>query len=163
MGQLAQVQRSSASFREEKRLAALEAPVVSTGRLLYVAPDRLEKHTTAPAIEDLTVTGRSLVLDRPAEQIHYAFDLDRVPEVASLVEAIRGVLAGDLMALRAHYSVGLEGELAGWRLTLVPVEAPVKQLLKLVRIEGAGSTVRLVETVQPNGDMSRMVMTPDQG
>lgn len=160
MALMAATPSKDASFREEKHLSALDQPVVSEGWLRFRAPARLEKHTTRPITEDLVVDGNRLVLDKPAENIHYDLDLRQVPELASLVEAIRGVLAGDIRSLRAHYSVGLEGQAANWKLTLVPTEARVKELLKVVRIEGSEGIVRTVETVQPNGDLSRMTIQP---
>lgn len=163
MQRMAATPSRSASFEEEKRLAALDQPLRSQGTLRFSAPSHLEKRTTAPVQEDLVVDGSSLTLDKPAENVHYRVDLARVPELASLVLAIRGVLAGDLQGLRAHYSVGLEGTSEAWRLTLVPLEERVRQLLKVVRIEGAGDQALSVLTVQPNGDESRMTIRPAAG
>ncbi|SNB66784.1 Outer membrane lipoprotein carrier protein LolA [Arboricoccus pini] len=160
MALLAATSSKDASFKEEKHLSALDQPVVSQGWLRFRAPARLEKHTTSPITEDLVVDGNRLLLDKPAENVHYDLDLRQVPELASLVEAVRGVLAGDIQSLRAHYSVGLEGQAPGWKLTLVPTEARVKELLKVVRIEGREGTVQDVTTIQPNGDLSSMQIQP---
>ena len=73
---------------------------------------------------------------------------------------MRGTLAGDLEALRRHYSVGYEGTAAAWRLTLVPVDPGVRDLLKVVRVDGGGAELRRVETIEADGDVSTMTIEP---
>lgn len=160
MAALATVRESRAAFAEEKALAALTTPLVSRGTLLYAAPSRLEKRTETPFQERVAVDGDRLTYERPAEGVRRALDLDAAPELRGLVEAVRGTLAGDLAALRRHYSVGYEGTQDAWRLTLVPVDPRVRELLKVVRVDGAGADLRRVETVEADGDVSTMTIEP---
>jgi hypothetical protein len=160
MSLLAARKESRAAFHEVKNVAELSAPLVSDGQLLYVAPAHLEKRTLAPNPETLIVDGSMLTLQRPAEHVDRSLRLDQQPEIAALVESIRGTLAGDLAALQRHYSVGLDGSAEHWRLTLVPTERRVASFLKFVRLEGAGDQIRAVETVEVGGDTSRMTIEP---
>src|SRR3712207_6816768 len=48
MQQLAQVKTARATFVERKELRVLEAPLVSSGTLVYHAPSTVEKHTLKP-------------------------------------------------------------------------------------------------------------------
>jgi hypothetical protein len=161
MSMLAAKKESRATFHEVKNVAELSSPIVSEGRLLFVAPSHLEKRTVAPIVENLIVDGNLLTLQRPAEHLDRSLRLDQQPEVEALVEGIRGTLAGDLPALERHYSVGLDGTAVRWRLTLVPLHRRVQAFLKVLRLEGAGGDIQTVETVEVNGDVSRMTVEPE--
>lgn len=164
MASLAGVRESSATFREEKAMAALSSPIESRGRLVWRAPDHLEKRTEAPVAEDIVVDGPRLTYAKPSENLRRTLSLEGAPELRGLVEAVRGVLAGDVATLRRYYSVGLEDRPGGgWRLTLVPVEKAVKGFVKVVRVDGAGAQVRRVETVEPDGDTTTMLIEPAPG
>jgi hypothetical protein len=162
MLELSQVRVSRSIFRDEKKLAGLTQPIVSRGTLLYVAPDRLEKHTTEPIREEIVVDGDRLTYVRPAENLRRTIGLDRAPELRGLVEAIRGTLAGDLGTLRRYYSLGFEGSPEeGWRLTMVPLDERVRGFFTAVKIDGLGARLQSVETIEPNGDVSRMTIESD--
>jgi hypothetical protein len=158
MRRLAAVRESQASFREEKRLAALTVPLHSAGMLVYRAPDHLEKRTTGPEVETIIVDGDRLTYTRPGEGVEHILVLSRAPELRGLVEAVRGTLAGDLAALQRFYSVGLEGTAEAWQLTLVPIDEALQGFLKVVRVKGSEARIAEVETVEPDGDVARMVI-----
>ena len=160
MAALSAVRESRASFREEKALASLTQPLVSEGTLVYVAPGHLEKRTLTPVREEIVVDGDSLTFAKPDENLRRTIVLDREPEMRSLVEAVRSTLAGDLTTLKQHYYVGLAGTMEAWRLTLSPVDQRVTRFLREVRIEGSQAQLRTVETIEPDGDTSRMTIEP---
>src|SRR3954467_4074603 len=62
MRTLAQVKIAKGRFVERRDLAALTAPLRSSGTLLYVAPGHLEKHTLKPAPESLVLEGDRLTV-----------------------------------------------------------------------------------------------------
>ncbi len=161
MRHLAAVPESRASFVEEKTVAALAEPVRSQGRLVYRRPDYLEKMTTAPVSERLVVDGDRLwlVLNGHSPRM---IDLRSEPAVAALVDAIRGTLSGDLPMLNRSYAVTMEGGFDSWRLILTPRTAPITDMLRQAIIEGSGTALRRVTTVQPNGDRSVLTIgAPD--
>jgi outer membrane lipoprotein-sorting protein len=162
MHRLAAVPARTATFQEQKTVAALSAPIEDSGTLAYTRPSSLEKHTLRPEEEILTVDGERLTLSRPARHETRTLDLTEQPEIGALVDTVRGTLSGDLTVLQAHYSVGLEGTLAAWRLTLVPIDARMARFLRVVRIDGSGNTLRTIETVQANNDTTRMTVTAAQ-
>jgi hypothetical protein len=159
MAMMAAVPERRASFREEKRLAALTVPLVSTGRLIYRQPGHLEKLTDAPLPESLVVDANRLTLDLPNE-IPRAIDLGSQPELRVLVDAMRGPLAGDLPALQRAFAVRTQGTRDAWRLDLVPVDPRAARLLRAVRISGTGADMREVLLVQANGDETYMSIEP---
>lgn len=123
-------------------------------------PSYLEKRTLTPQQEDLVVDGPQLTISRPQLHEQRTLDLRDQPDIGVLVDAVRGTLAGDLDLLRRHFGVGLEGSPQSWRLTLVPTDAAVARFLHVVRIDGAGNAVHMIDTVGPNGDTTRMTIEP---
>jgi hypothetical protein len=148
---LAAIPERHATFHEEKRIAALDTPLVSKGWLIYRRPAHLEKITTTPEPESLVVDGDTLTLaaNREAPQ---SVRLGRRPEVGALVDAVRGAMAGDLRVLESHYRITAEGRLAAWHLVLQPTDPGVQRLVRTIAIDGAGADIRSFSTVQVNGD-----------
>src|ERR1700710_2160683 len=64
MTSLRQVRESPSRFVETRHLRLLNQARTSSGRLIYVAPDRLRKETTEPATARLTVAGDRLTIER---------------------------------------------------------------------------------------------------
>ena len=104
MSALSKVREVRSNFREEKELAGLTAPLLSSGTLAYSAPNHLEKRTSQPFRSDHR-RGRLADLCQAGRRHPLHHDPDKAPELRGLVEAVRGTLAGDLMGLRRYYSV----------------------------------------------------------
>jgi outer membrane lipoprotein-sorting protein len=159
MRSLASVAQRQASFSEEKHLAALDRPLLSTGELRYRRPSYLEKLTEAPQRERLVVDGDRLTVTDPNGGDR-TIDLNGMPEVGALVDLVRGTLAGDLGALQRHYRLTVEGTEHAWRLSLTPTEARLAGFIRSVRIDGEGTEPLAIETTEANGDWSRMAIDP---
>jgi outer membrane lipoprotein-sorting protein len=157
MAMLARVPARHANFQEDRHIAQLTAPVHDSGTLDYVRPSRLEKHTTAPHDERLVVDGDKLWIVRAGQPTRY-LDLSDQPEISSLVDIVRGTLAGDLAALQRSYTVALGGDLESWQLTLTP-DARLAGFLRVVHIDGAGTDLHRIEMVQANGDSTQMTIS----
>lgn len=151
MARLAAVPDRRASFREERRFAALSEPLLSQGWLHYRRPDYLKKVTEWPVQETLVVDGARLVITAGNDPPR-VLDLDSHPEVHALIEAIRGPLAGDLGALQRIFDVQGSGTLANWVLELRPRFEGAASLLKQVRVSGQDNVIRELRLVQANGD-----------
>ena len=159
MARLAQAPERRATFEEEKRLAALDQPLRSTGTLLYRRPRHLEKRTTYPVPESLVVDGDRLVLTAGQEPPRVV-DLGGQPEIRALVDTVRGVLAGDLDTLRRLYDIRAEGTPSAWRLALTPTDPRAARFLRVVRVAGASDQVRGIEVVEAGGDTQLLRITP---
>lgn len=148
------------AFTEERAIPELDLPLPSGGVLIWRAPDRLEKHTTAPIDERLLVEGNRLLYERADRGIRREFGLDDQPEMRALVEAVRGTLAGDLPALSRHYEIGLEGvPRSEWRLALVPRSARVRAAVQRIALSGRGAQILAVDT-EGGGGVTRMRIQP---
>jgi outer membrane lipoprotein-sorting protein len=160
MRRFAAIRASRATFTEEKAIPELELPLPSRGTLSWQAPDRLEKHTTAPIEEILRIEGDRLTLERPQQDVRQTLSLDRSPEIRPLVEAIRATLAGDLATLRRHYAIAFEGDPAGaWRMVLTPLSPRVLAAVQRITLTGRGAAILSVES-QQGGGVSRMRIEP---
>lgn len=151
MARLAAVPERRATFREEKRIAALTDPLLSTGTLLYRRPGRLEKLTTWPDQESLVVDGDQVVLTEGNDPPR-AVPLSADAGLRALVDAFRAPLAGDLAALTRSFRVQGDGSAAAWQLDLTPVNPAVARFLRGVRVVGSGAELRSIAVVQANGD-----------
>jgi len=147
-----------ARFSETKHVSILDRPLESSGELLFTPPDRLERRVTSPGAERMVADRDRLVVERGGRK--QVLSLAEHPEVAVLVESIRGTLAGDREALERTYALRLEGDERAWRLFLAPKDPALTRLVKRVEIEGSGAQVRRVEVEQADGDSSLMQITP---
>ncbi|MBS0561256.1 MAG: outer membrane lipoprotein carrier protein LolA [Proteobacteria bacterium] len=159
MRRLAAVQAAEATFTERKTLAALTAPVVTHGRLVWRRPSYLAKITDPPDAETLVADGDRLTVTE-GEAAPRMLDLSAEPGLRALVDAVRGTLAGDLAALSASYAVALAGDPAAWSLILTPRSAEVSRYLTRAVLGGTEAALRSVEFAQANGDVSVMTITP---
>jgi hypothetical protein len=143
-------------FVEQHFLAVLDHPIESSGDLRYDAPDRLEKDTVKPRAETLLLRDGILTVERG--RTRRVVDLHSYPQVQPFIESIRATLAGDRAALERLFHLEFSGDVAGWSLTLVPLEQKVKQTVAQVRIDGAGDQLARVEIRQTDGDRSLMTL-----
>lgn len=159
MQALASVPTRRGQFIETKTIAALSQPITSTGELIYRRPGYFAKITAPPHAEQLVVDGGTLSFTQGNEASR-VIDLGSRPQLGALVDAIRGTLSGDLALLRRWYHVAMSGQPAAWRLTLTPNDPSIASLIRFIVIDGTGATPHMIQTVQANGDESRMTINP---
>jgi outer membrane lipoprotein-sorting protein len=159
MQMLAQVKSARAAFTERKEVSILNAPLESSGTLVYRAPGFLEKRTVKPKPETLVLDNETLTLEDKARNRKRVLRLQEHPAIWALVESIRATLAGDRSALARFYRITLEGSEAEWRLTLDPTDAVVQRTVERVRISGSHAAIREIEVFEAAGDHSLMAIT----
>jgi hypothetical protein len=161
MQELAKVKTSKGRFVERRYVGILTEPLESSGTLLYVAPDRLEKRTLSPRVESVLLEGDQLTLESAQPKRRRSIRLEDYPALGVFVESIRSTLAGDLAALKRLFDIALEGDERKWRMVLRPGEPKMQELLSEIRIGGHGGTISSIEFLEPNGDRSTMTITRD--
>jgi len=161
MQELAKVKTSKARFVERRYVGILTAPLESSGTLLYVAPDRLEKRTLSPRVESVLLEGEQLTLESGQPKRRRSIRLEDYPAVGVFVESIRSTLAGDQAALKRLFEIALEGDERRWRMVLRPTDRNMQELLSEIRIGGSRGTIDSIEFLEPNGDRSTMTITRD--
>ncbi|HEV3104522.1 MAG TPA: LolA-related protein [Trinickia sp.] len=154
MSMLAQKKTGRASFVERKYLSIAAQPVESSGELVFMAPDHLEKITASPKPERVVVDGDTLTVER--NQRNYTLALDRYPELAAFIESIRATMAGDRNALEHVYNVALSSRGDDWTLTLTPLDSRTSKVIRAIALDGTLEQLRSVTIQQADGDHSVM-------
>ncbi|MFD1560481.1 outer membrane lipoprotein carrier protein LolA [Paraburkholderia silviterrae] len=158
MAALAQHKSGRAAFTETKYLAIASQPIESSGELMFVAPDHLEKNTLKPKPEHLVVDGDMLTVERNNHK--YTLALARYPELGAFIESIRATLTGNRLALEQTYQVALAGSGENWTLTLTPRDSRMLKAVSTITLEGTGDALRSVAIQQAGGDHSLMRLRP---
>ena len=143
-----------AHFTETRYLKIAQEPLESSGELVFVAPDHLEKHTASPKPENLVVDGDMLTVDRNGRKV--TIPLRNYPELGAFIESIRATLAGNRFALENAYTVSIDGKGDDWTMTLVPTDSRMKQKVSSITLAGSGAALARVEIRQADGDRSLM-------
>jgi hypothetical protein len=159
MNRLAAVKSAKADFTEKKFVKLLNAPVESTGVLVYTAPDRFEKHTKNPVEERMTVERDTVTLDNVAKKKKQQIFIPQFPALAAIVDAMRGALSGNLPQLQQAFSIKASGTNQRWKLHLVPLEANQYAYIHAVDVAGRDDFIESIEILQSDGDRSVMSMT----
>ncbi|MDR2690046.1 MAG: outer membrane lipoprotein carrier protein LolA [Azoarcus sp.] len=149
-----------AAFTETRYLALLDQPLVVSGELVYVPPDRLERHATQPVEESMVLDGERLRLTREGKS--HELGLRDYPEVAALIGAIRAALAGERAALERDYALSISGDRARWRLNLLPNNTALAQIVLRIDLSGSEGHIEGVDVLQADGDRSEMRIAPRQ-
>ncbi|MCA8426775.1 outer membrane lipoprotein carrier protein LolA [Burkholderia seminalis] len=158
MSTLARHKSGHATFTETKYLSIATQPVESSGELVFVAPDHLEKHTLSPKPEHLVVDGDMLTVERNNRTFTLA--LARYPELGAFIDSIRATLAGNRFALEQVYKVALSGRGDDWTLTLTPLDARMLKVVSTITLDGTRDELRGVAIRQADGDRSVMRLQP---
>jgi len=154
MSTLARHRSGHATFVETKYLSIASQPIESSGELVFVAPDHLEKRTVSPKPENLVVDGDRVTIERNGHR--YTLALEQYPEVAGFIESIRATLAGDRYALERLYEVAVAGHGDDWTLTLTPRDARMRNTIGTITLDGVRDRLRTVTIREADGDRSVM-------
>ena len=161
MQDFAQVKTAKARFVERKYLAMLNAPLDSSGTLIYTAPGRLEKYTRLPKPEMLVLDQDRLTIEYKERGQRRTLALPDYPVIWAFVESIRSTLAGDLPTLNRFYRASLAGGEEQWRLSLKPADPKMQTVVKEIQIGGSRNRVRTIEIIEAEGDRSVMTITEE--
>jgi hypothetical protein len=149
----------SARFREERHLALLKRPLVSSGVVYFAPPGRLVRHVAEPLASTFLVQGSEIAFGSADER--RSLDLAASPVLRSLVDAVRLVLAGDLGGLREAFRIEFETDSRGapseaparaWRILLEPLHSPVRDRIASISLAGRGRTPSELRVVERGGE-----------
>lgn len=159
MTALAQVKHNRVSFKETKYISALKAPLVSSGVLLYQAPNRLEKRVTAPYEETTVIVDDRLMIENKTRHYKRNLDIKSNPAMAAFIDSFRATLAGDIAALERFYKIQFDGDRQQWQLTLLPREVEMGQLIRSIVIDGNDVRIARITTNEADGDRSVLTLS----
>jgi outer membrane lipoprotein-sorting protein len=151
MRTLAGASEAVTQFTETRSSSALKTPLVTTGELRYTRPGRLERHVRTPREERYIVEGDTVTILR-AGSAPRTISLSSHPALAGFLDTLRATLRGDLAALERTYRVELSGDRAHWRMTLLPADPQLAELVTAIRVSGSGGRLTEMEMVEASGD-----------
>ncbi|RDU95756.1 LolA family protein [Trinickia dinghuensis] len=151
--QLAEKGGVRAQFRQTQTLAALSAPLVSTGSLVFVRDRGVIWRTETPRRVTYVIGDASVAtIDANGNRSTHGAPRGGIAQVSRMM---RAMLGGDLSALYSQFDVAAEGTPARWRLLLTPNQPQLAQAVKSLSMEG-GAFLTALEMTAANGDTTRI-------
>ena len=145
-----------ARFRETLHLSLLTAPIETEGMLYFAPPDRLARYTTRPGSSSVVVEADRVAFSD--ETGHQVVDLGSSELARHLIDNLVVLLRGDLVVLRARYSVSFASDGRDWVLDLKPRSRIVREIIEWVRFKGRIGLTEM-ETRQVGGDTTVTVLS----
>ncbi len=155
---LAATPAGEVSFTEKKFSSLLSDPVVSSGKLIYLRPDTVEKNIDKPRKESYRFAGDNLVIVRNG--VEKQIRLSSQPLLSAFAASLRGVLGGDLTLLRNHYQLTLQGDEMSWRLDMAPVDEEIGRYVQRITASGRAGRIGQIEVRETSGDHSVLQVRP---
>jgi hypothetical protein len=152
-GQLASNRAVRAHFRQTQTLAALSAPLVSTGTLVFIQERGVIWRLDTP-VRVTYVIGDTSVTKIDASGHRTTTGASR-GGMAQVPQMMRAMLSGDLSGLYSRFDVAGSGTAAHWQLILTPNQPQLAQFVKALRMDG-GAFLQALEIDAANGDTTRI-------
>lgn len=135
----------------------LKAPLRLSGEYRRPDADTLVREVRAPYAETTTIRAGEASIARAGKPVR-RFALARAPELAALQGSFGALLAGDVQALRAHYTLDMQGDRGQWSLRLVPRDATLAARLRAIVLHGRDDELRCIESTPVKGEAQRTLL-----
>jgi hypothetical protein len=142
-------------FVQQKFLRSLPQPLTSRGDFTLAAGKGLLWLLRTPIAQDLRINADGIA--RRDESGAWQA-LPQHTGAGRENQLFLSVLAGDTRGLEENFDLALTGEATGWKLTLTPRSALLKQIFSTIQIDG-GALVDRIELRETQGDRSVLQMT----
>lgn len=142
-------------FVQQKFLRSLPQPLTSRGDFTLAAGKGLLWLLRTPIAQDLRINADGIA--RRDESGAWQA-LPQHTGAGRENQLFLSVLAGDTRGLEENFDLALTGEATGWKLTLTPRSALLKQIFSTIQIDG-GALVDRIVLRETQGDRSVLQMT----
>lgn len=139
-----------ADFRQEKAMQALNRPLVSKGKIVFVAGDGVLWQVLEPFASQILMRSGA-VTEWDAEGQKRPGNGAANPVLGALTDVVLGVLSGNEDLLRQHFAFSAQPEEQGWQLTLQPKSQELGTAVTSVQVSG-DRFVESVHVVEARGD-----------
>jgi outer membrane lipoprotein-sorting protein len=147
----------ASEFRQERRLAMLKEPVVSTGRFYYEKPDKLRWEFISPEASGFFVNGKLAKQWKGKGNIAEPFDLHQNLLIGAIVDQLLAWTKADFGWIEQRYiiSVVKEDPIA---LKLTPRSSKEKKYIDhiLISFEADTHYTNAVDIIEKGGDSTRI-------
>ena len=145
-----QQKQSSADFNEKKHVSFLDEPIISSGTMKFISPNKLQKHILKPEKISQIINANELEIINSDES--YTVSLDEHPEFSIMLRATINVLAGDHAALKKDFKINYKTTESNWNLQLSPHDSYVAGYVESIRLEGNKNIISKITITEPNHD-----------
>ena len=146
-------------FHEVRESPWLATPVESRGTL-HSHPERLEKRVETPRQETWVILADRMEWMGPNSVGSKQVLFSGAPAVAALAEALRRVIAGDLVALERDFRIEIRGDARLWTAQLQPRRPEVARSLDYLELRGAGALLQVIIVAESQGDRTTTRLRP---
>jgi len=143
-----------ARFTQTQKLAALKAPLVSTGSLLFFRDRGVIWQIDSPYRKTWVMSDSGIVVIDAAGQLITNGAAQRSRGAAEIAKTMRTMLGGDLSALYSQFDVQARGTSSQWQMRLVPRQPQIAQSLQGIQMDG-GDFVQRLRITLANGDVTQ--------
>ncbi len=138
-------------FHEQRQSRWLASPVESRG-IVRSFPQGLEKQVDSPKRETWRLLSDRMEWSGPDGVGNKQILFSKAPALAVLSDAIRGLVAGDLLALERDFRITVQGNSSLWTARLQPHSAKVSRYLNYLEIQGARNQLLVLIVVERKGE-----------
>lgn len=144
--------QSTVDFKEEKHTSFLKKPIISSGQMQFIAPDKLNKFIIKPEKISQKIVADDLEIKNKNE-IH-TINLNDHPEFSVILKSIINVLSGNYAALEKDFKITFSGNLTAWDLILSPHDSFVAGYVESIKMQGSNNKLTEIIVTEPNKDHS---------
>jgi len=160
------VRSLEARFEQSRTTTLLSQPLVSTGTLRFVRPDKLAWVVDQPGRSTMVVAGSKVGMSYPDLGVYEQMDLAGDPDAERLVRSMMVWLAGDLEQVSRDYGVAWAAAPTGapagvlHLATLTPKDATMAALVSSLDLSLGGDPMRVLAVTmhEPDGDRVDITM-----
>ena len=138
-------------FHEQRQSPWLASPVESRG-VVRSLPQGLEKQVQHPKRETWRLLSDRLEWTGPDGITNKQILFSKAPALAVLSDAMRHVVAGDLLALERDFRITVSGDSTLWTARLQPNSVDVSRHIDHLEIQGAGNQLLVLIVLERKGE-----------
>jgi hypothetical protein len=147
------------AFTETRESPWLAVPAETRGTM-HSKPGVLEKRVEMPRKEIWRMLPDRVEYVGPGDTGSKQILFSQSPAVAVLADALRRVVAGELLALERDFRIDLRGDRSAWTARLKPTAAGAARYLDHLELEGAGAELRVITVVERQGERTTTRLYP---
>lgn len=145
------------AYTEIRFSGLLDRPLVLRGELEYLGPAQLGKRVDTPYREQTTVANGEASVRR-GDRAPRTFSLNQAPELEGFLRGFAALLGGDAAALARDFELVVHGDMTNWQLTMKPRDARLARRIRIIEVDGTGTTPRCFQTSEADGDSSILLV-----
>jgi hypothetical protein len=139
-----------AQFVQERHIADMTRPSVSSGRITVSRQDGVLWQTESPLKVALAFTPHGII-QTGADGVRRRQGERRGAVETEIARVMQGILGGDAASLKASFAAQASGSLERWTVRLTPRAREVARFLRHIRLDGGGR-LEAIEIEETSGN-----------